>query len=176
MKPTAHHYAALAIAIAVFVISVALYIVIYVEVRNQTNRTAAAFANVAAEEALQRQESMVTMTLASTSDARATVATYFIPQDQTVSFIEQVEGVAKQSGASVTIASISADDISSAPKGKTGHIVAHISVNGAWHTIMRALHIIEDFPYALDIDSLSMRALSSGVWNVEFNLVGLIIK
>ena len=176
MKPTAHHYAALLIAIAVFVVSMALYVVIYIQVHNQTKRTADAFANVAVQSALQMQEDALTKSLASTSDMRATVGTYFIAQDQTVSFIEQVEGVSKQSGASVTLASISADDLSSAPTGKTGHLVAHISIHGLWPNVMRALHSIEDFPYAINIDSLSMRVINGGIWNAEFNLVALTIK
>jgi hypothetical protein len=104
------------------------------------------------------------------------IQTYLIPDSNTVSFIEEVEGVAKQSGASVSIASISADDLTSAAVGTIGHIQAHISINGSWSQAMRALHIIEDMPYALTIDNVSAHALGGGVWDVEFNMTGLVVK
>jgi hypothetical protein len=176
MKPTSHHYIALIIAFIVLAASLVGFFYIDGQVRNETGETAVTLGTVAKAQTAITEEQSVSSTFSSTALARALIQTYLIPDSNTVSFIEEVEGVAKQSGASVSIASISADDLTSATAGTIGHIQAHISINGSWQGAMRALHIIEDMPYALTIDNINAHALGGGVWDVEFNMTGLIVK
>ena len=176
MKPSSHHYIALVIAFIILVVSIVGWFFINEYVRDETAKTAATFVIVGKDQTAVDLEESAASTLSSTALARALLQTYLIPDSSTVSFIEEIEGVAKQSAASVSIASISADDLTSAPVGTIGHIQAHISVNGSWSEAMRALHIIEDMPYSLTIDNVSAHALGGGVWDVEFNMVGLIVK
>jgi len=176
MKPTSHHYIALSIAFVVLVASLGAFLYIDGQVHNETKETTATFDKVAKEQTAITKEQSVASVFSSTALARALIQTYLIPDNNTVYFIEEIEGVAKQSGTNVSIASISADDLTSASAGTIGRIQAHISINGPWTGAMRALHIIEDMPYALTIDNVSAHALGGGVWDVEFNMVGLIVK
>jgi hypothetical protein len=176
MKPTSHHYIALIIALIVLTASLGGFLYIDGQVRNETKETTDTLDKVAKEQTAITKEQSMAETFSSTAIARALLQTYLIPDGNTVSFIEEIEGVAKQSGANVSIASISADDLTSATAGTIGHIQAHISINGSWSEAMRALHIIEDMPYSLTIDDVNVHALGDGVWNVEFNMAGLIVK
>lgn len=176
MKPTSHHYIALIIAFIILVVSVAGYFFINTQVRAETAGTAATFVKAAEEQAAVAREESASSTLSSTALARTLLQTYLIPDNNAVSFIEEVEGVAKQSGAKVSIASITADDLTAAPAGSIGRIQAHISVNGSWPDAMRALHIIEDLPYALTIDNVTANAIGGGIWDIEFNMTSLIVK
>jgi hypothetical protein len=176
MKPTSHHYIALITALVILMVSLIGFFYIDGQVRNETAEATITLGKVAKEQTAVSEEQSVASAFSSTALSRALIQTYLIPDSNTVSFIEEVEGVAKQSGASVSIASISADDLTSAAVGTIGHIQAHISINGSWSQAMRALHIIEDMPYALTIDNVSAHALGGGVWDVEFNMTGLVVK
>jgi hypothetical protein len=176
MKPTSHHYIAVTIAFIILVASVTVYFFINAQVRNEAAKTAATFVTVAQDQATVAAEESASSTFSSTALSRALLQSYLIQDSNTVSFIEQVEGVAKQSGASVSIASISADDLTMATAGTIGHIQAHISAQGSWSNVMRALHIIEDLPYSLTIDNVSVHAEGGGIWGLEFNMMGLIVK
>ncbi len=176
MKPTSHHYIALTVSALILLLSIGLYFFIDIQVKTQAAQTTDALAAVASKEALEGQERSIVASLASTSDSRALAGTYLISQGQTVSFIETVEGIGKKTGSTVTIASISADDLTSAPVGKVGHLQAHITINGSWPSVMRALHGIEGLPYALSIDSVNVHTLGEGLWSIDCNIAALTIK
>ena len=161
MKPSYKHYSALGIAFAIFVASIGGYVFMYFSVNSQAVNTAQAERDVnSAQDIAAKQQGTINILKATDAD-RAMLSSFVLSSDQTVSFIEQIEGVSKQSGATVTLVSISSD-------GTTLH--AHINIQGQWTNVLRAMHIIENFPYSLSMDNVRLGVIGKGQWNEDFDI------
>ncbi len=101
----------------------------------------------------------------------------FIPADDTVAFIEAVEGLGDISGASIAISAIDADDLSAAPAGTIGSVKAHADVRGTWSSVMKTLILAEHMPYHDTIAKVSLDFIGEGAgknpsrdWHASFDI------
>ncbi len=101
----------------------------------------------------------------------------FIPADHTVVFIDAVQGIGPQTGSEVSLSSIDADNLDSAPAGTIGTIHGHVDAKGSWSALMRALMLAESLPYAVSIDHVAFSVSNSGegktathVWTMSFDI------
>ena len=81
---------------------------------------------------------------------RKTLETYFITEDQTVSFIEQIEQLGDYSQANVKINSV----IPPVKKGE--NFLLSLSASGKFEDIYRLLNLIEKMPYRVTIGKVSL--------------------
>ncbi len=161
MKPTIHHYSASLIATGIFFVSVFAYIFIYYSVYNQAAKTGAANVAVVTEQGAAASERSVMDSLAATADERALLGTYLISPNATVPFIERIEAIGPQTGSRTSIVSISDD---------SGVLSAHVSIDGSWKSVMQAMHLIENVPFALSMDNVKMTLTARGEWNENFDI------
>ncbi len=161
MKPTYHHYSALVIAFAVLAMSVAGYAFIYYSVNQQSASTAKAEIAVATEQATAVRQKSIVDSLRITAEDRSTINSFLLTTDGTVPFIEKVEGIGSQSGATVSLVSISADATT---------VRAHVNIQGTWGSVMRAMHIVENLPYSISMDGVRITIQGVGTWNEDFDI------
>ena len=162
MKPTPHHYSALAIAAIIFCISTAGYVFIYYQINLQITQTASAEQLVQDQQRFTEQQQHIVASLTATAQDRASIDSFILSTDQTLPFIDVVEGLSSVAGAQVTITSISAD---------ASNVHAHISIRGPWTNTLRAMHLVENLPYSISISSISLTLQGNSLWDEEFDMI-----
>ncbi|MDE1975567.1 MAG: hypothetical protein KGI49_03615 [Patescibacteria group bacterium] len=133
------------------------YIYIYAQAQTLSDKAILARDVVAAEKASEANGTDLISMFDSTASARAALPSLFVKSDRVVDFIKSIENVGRQSGASVSISSISADP-ASGPAWTTGKVSASVAASGSWSQIMTALGLFENLPFASSLDSASLSA------------------
>lgn len=100
-----------------------------------------------------------------TEQDRAKLSTYFISENDVLSFITSIESVEKISSTTVIISSISNDN-------SNNHIRANIDIRGGWINIRKALSMIENLPYSINIDSMNLN-YDTNKWNMILSIKAL---
>ena len=170
-----NHYFALGASGCILLASVLVFMFVYYQVGVQIGKTSDAYNRINQAQHQENQTKQIADTLSSTQAERSQLQSFFVRDDNTVGFITEIEGVGKTSGASVTLASISDDDLSSANVGATGSIHAHIDIKGSWSNVMRAFHLVESLPYGETVNNVRATPISSKEWNIEFDLSAVLI-
>jgi hypothetical protein len=141
-------------------------------VKISITRAATARDIVALEKANKGREQAVRALHERTATDRASLSQFFIPADRVVEFIEAIEALGPQTGSTVTLSSI--DDV---PPGqikgsKYGLARARVEARGSWSSVMRALSLAENFPYAISVQDTRVDSGASGgsSWKAEFTL------
>lgn len=135
-----------------------VYAYVYRTVEHSTEQTNAALEEVIREQYRKDHEKSVTELLKHTEGDRTKIATFFVPDDRVVEFIEHIEGIGPMAQAEINLGSINADDLTAAAPGTIGHINAHIDGRGSWSSVMKALKLIENLPYQVRINNLRLDA------------------
>jgi hypothetical protein len=173
MKHHHTHIPFLILAIAVIVVAGSLYIYMFYASAASVDRANIARAVVLREKADQSQEKSLVAAASTTESDRARLASFFVPADDAVSFITALESIGLQSGAQVSIASISSDSLS---------VQAHIDAHGSWSSVMRALSLAERMPYAVSISNVRMdesgavAGSKSHAWSLSMDIKALILQ
>ena len=177
MKHHHSHTALLIIALAITVFVYGLYGFMYHNVNTSLTYALTAKEDVRKEQMYKDQGKSLTDVYDTTVADRAKLATLFSQDSDKVKFIEMLESLGNYTGAKVTITSISADDLSSATLGSTGHIVAHLDVEGTWSGIMRTLIYAENLQYKSSVSAVHMTSSGSSdpknpstIWHLSFVL------
>ncbi|MDB5238764.1 MAG: hypothetical protein JWO00_99 [Candidatus Parcubacteria bacterium] len=147
-------YGMLLVSLGALVLSIGLYAYFYHDTLTLTSRAVAARDAAAGEGDRENQGKAIKALASTTADSRARLATLFVPADDAVSFIQDMESIGRTSGATVSIASIGENSTASAAKGSVGSINAHITVAGPWSSVMNAVELFEVLPYKIRIDRL----------------------
>ncbi len=89
--------------------------------------------------------------LASLESTGSTMQNYLVSNADIVSFLSVLEGVGKVSGAAISTTSV-------APQLNTQHPMLRVSVkvSGSFDSVMRAVGIIENMPYYVVIDTVTV--------------------
>ncbi len=171
-----NHYLALAVSGCIFICSVLAFWFVYGQVGVQMRNSSAAYGQIAQAQLQEVQARQIVDTLSDTQVERDLLSSFFVSDAQTVGFISQIENVGKEAGkATVTIASISDDDLSAAAMGTTGSIHAHINIQGTWPDAMRAFHLVESLPYGESINNVRASPASSKEWTIGFDLTAVLV-
>jgi len=171
-----NHYLALGVSVGIFLCSILAFIFVYYRVDAQMANTASAYDSINQTQLQENQARQVISTLSGVQNQLNIVQSFFVRDDQTLDFINKIEGVGIEAGkANVTIASISDDDLSSAAVGTIGNIHAHIDILGSWSDAMRAFHLMESLPYGESIDNVRITPASVKEWSIEFDLTAVLV-
>lgn len=173
MKNTPHHSVLLILALSVTILVGAVYGYMHYVVKISIARAATARDIVALEKANKGREQGVRALHERTAIARASLSQFFIPADRVVEFIEAIEALGPQTGSIVTLSSI--DDVppGQIKESKYGLARAHVEARGSWSSVMRALSLAENFPYAISVQDtrVDSEGKSGGSsWKAEFTL------
>ena len=171
MKRFHHHTFLLILAISVTMLVVVVYGYMYYVVRFSIVRAANARDIVSLEKANKDRESDVRALYERTKNDRDLLSDFFIPSDRVVDFIEAIESLGPQTGSEVTLSIDTIDPTDSEDK-KHGLARASVEVVGSWTSVMRALSLAENFPYAVSVNGarLYLQTGSNGIrnWKASF--------
>jgi len=171
-----NHYLALGVSACIFLFSGVAFVFVYLQVEAQMSNTSAAYGRINQAQSEENQAHQVVGTLSAAQSQLDLLNSFFIRDDQTVAFINQIETVGGEAGSAVvTIASISDDDLSTSAAGTTGTIRAHINIQGTWPDAMRAFHLVESLPYGESIDSVRVTPTGEKDWSIGFDLTAVMI-
>lgn len=181
MNHTRAHTSLLVLAIAVLLVVVAVNFYMRQKVGVSVDHAVLARDIVIAEQQNVANEQGLSQTYQATTDARARLHSLFIPSDKAVELIEALEGIGAETGADVTLSSISADNLDASDPGTIGSVNVQISATGSWSAVMRTLKLVEALPYPVTVGSVSIQSSGSGAvsnkaWQVAFSLKAPIIK
>lgn len=94
--------------------------------------------------------------------AEAFVDARFVPEDDIVSFLEELEATGRRLGASIDIASVSD------PQG--GRITVALAIEGSFEAVMRTVGAIEHGSKASAAHSLTLDAIGEGRWRAAYTM------
>lgn len=168
----------LVLSAIIAVVTGSVYAYMYMRVQSQSAAAVTALTELTSEQANKDHEKTLNTLYTTTLKDRERIVKQFVPYDQAVSFIEQVEGIGRATGATVSITSIEQSDLSSAEAGTTGTITATIDAHGTWSEIMRTLRYAENLPLSVTTKSLQLERFGGkgNVWRIGFRLEALSLK
>jgi len=105
-------------------------------------------------------------TLAEIADDESLVRSYFVPETEVVSFIDDLETRARAQTATIKVLSVSVGKSSERPT-----LILSLIVNGTFDSIMRTVGAIEYAPYDLSISKLSLVKEEKRVWSANLELI-----
>ncbi len=174
-----NHFATLILAAAVTLVIGVLYIYMFYATNASVNQADLARDIVRVEMSDQSQSKSLSQLASSTAASRAHLNSFFVPADDVVTFITSLESIGGESGSSLSLASIDADSLDGKPAGTIGTVRAHIDADGSWSSVMRALAIAENMPYAVSIDQVQLNASTGqngrSTWNLSFDIQAAMI-
>jgi len=179
MNHTRAHISLLVLAVVVLLVVAAVNVYMHQKVSVSVEHAVLARDIVVAEQENATNEQGLSQVFQSTTAARARLHSLFIPSDAAVQIIEALEGIGAETGATVDLSSISADNLDAEPSGTIGSIDAQISADGSWASVMRSLKLVEDLPYPVTVSDVSLSsggAASKREWKVSFKVKVPIIK
>ncbi len=145
-----------AIALLVTLFVCVLYGYMYYIVGNSLEKALVAREEVKKEQAYKDQgESSVSLSETTKND-RAMLNTFFVDDEDKVTFIEMIESLGDRTGSAVTLSSIVADDLATSPVGTQGHVKINVEAQGSWSSVMRTLILAENLPYKITVTSIRL--------------------
>ena len=100
-----NHYLALGVSVGIFLCSILAFIFVYYRVDAQMANTASAYDSINQTQLQENQARQVISTLSGVQNQLNIVQSFFVRDDQTLDFINKIEGVGIEAGkANVTIA------------------------------------------------------------------------
>ncbi len=176
-----NHSTFLIMAILVSLLTIAVYVYMYITIDVSLKKTVKAqTVNNSSVLAKNREKSFLE-TYEKTSAKWAQIKNFFVSSNKIVDFIESVENLGEQSGSKVSIRSIEADNLDSAPLGKEGTVRLKVNSNGSWQAVMKALSLAELLPYKVsinniqassfrDAENISKKNVAQAQWDMTFDV------
>lgn len=165
------------IAILVTISIYASYGYIYYAIGSSLTRALAAREAVKKEQIYKDQKQNLMDMYKQTINDRAELSTFFVADDQKVSFIEAIESFGNSTGAKVVLSGIVADDLATNKPGTLGKVSLHVDATGSWASVMRVLKLAETLPYKtsvggvrVDYSGTSDSKDPAKIWRISFVL------
>lgn len=92
--------------------------------------------------------------LAETVDEQQKINSYILSDQDTVSFIEQIENLGKKADVTLEVDSIGTADLSGKQKDQWGYLTLQISTKGSWAHIFDSMMMLESLPYQVEISNV----------------------
>ncbi|MEK7095368.1 MAG: hypothetical protein AAB895_03825 [Patescibacteria group bacterium] len=159
MKVNYKHYILITIALVALVVSAASYLLLYRQVVSQARESSQALAEFTLENNKKLVERELTALYADSLNARARINSFIVPEEKIVGLIEAIEKAGENSATDLEISAINTEKPKEDETNGLTHINATLAVKGSWINIMRALILIENLPYSLEINNLKLSTL-----------------
>lgn len=188
MKINYKHYILICFALCSVLIAVIGYWFVYRNIIKQAETYSSGLENISLENEKKQHINEVAKVYIDTLEDRNKLSNYLLNDDKIVGLIEAIESIGVNSSSVVSISGINNEDLSSAEKGTFGHLKARIDAKGSWTNIMRTLIMIENLPYSLSINNLTLsfeknassdpkiKSVKNDSWSMSFNITVLTIK
>jgi hypothetical protein len=169
MRLNSKHFFLLLIGICSLAVTGFGYWYVYKSVIVNSQNRASLIREIEIDKENKKNEEFLTELSKATESDRTKLSTYFISEDDILSFITAIESTEKISSTTVVISSISNDTANN-------HIKANIDIKGGWINVRKALSMIENLPYSINIDSMNLNFDSSNRWNMTLGIRALSTK
>jgi hypothetical protein len=163
MKANSKHYALLIMGLLTLVISSTGYWYVYKTTIKQAQKHSFLVREIENNEANNREEVKLLELSSSTMEKRAMLSSYFISDDKILDFIKSMENVEKGSSAEVTLSGIDAGESQTDGEKVTGHVKVRALIKGDWVSVNKAVSLIENLPYSINVSSVTLRSLAVDV-------------
>lgn len=157
-----------------------LYFYLYLNIRQIDKEVSIKLSQIKLE--INRDERLRSLKdlLEKTKDQRDKISNIFVRPDGSVEFIEMIESLGKATDVKLEIESVGVD----APKNKTASSTEYfrlaVKSEGLWRNVMQLLTLLEEMPFRVSIDNVSLSKTSSesatvkdkkqidSIWNGNF--------
>jgi Tfp pilus assembly protein PilO len=138
-----------------------------------------------AADAATNQDQSLAAFLTDSSSTASTLLASVLPADGSVSFIEQVENVAKKENVGLHVGGVSLSAPTDIPSTASGFedLDLSLSVQGSWASVYQFIATIESFPYRIDVTNVSINQSIYGTgkqtqsfWSGSISLLVLKVK
>ncbi len=160
-SPLSHLLAALAVCAVIL----AGYGAAYAAVAAESASVAALESQIGAATATANRIASARAALAEIAGDEAAVQAYFVPESAIVAFINALEERGRAQGASVSVASVSAQTVKAHPM-----LALALTVTGTFGAVMRTVGSVEYAPYDLAISTLSVGQDAKSGWRADLTL------
>ena len=179
MKHPKHHIPLLIFSITILLLVSSLYLYMFNATFSSMNKAEEARNLVSSEQIGQSQAKTLATLARTTAPQRMALTSYFVPADNIIKFITDIESLGTKTGSTVTLGSIDADPLTNATIGTVGNINARVNVEGSWTSIMKVLALIERMPFAASISHVNLsnagnivgnKGTNQTLWNLSFDV------
>lgn len=168
MRTNSKHYLMLLIGFCSVVVTALGYWYVYDSVIVNGQKKAALIREIEIDMDNKKNEKFLTDVSKATEEDRARISEYFITEDKVLEFITSIENIEKVSSTTVVLSSISNDT-------SNNHIKVNIDIKGEWLNIKKALSLIENLPYSINIDNINL-SFNNDRWNMIIGVRALSTK
>jgi len=181
MKHNRANNSLLVMAVAVFFVTASLYVYMYIAVNNQTMRVVMAKDIQKVQKMDEKQIIELQKVFSHSEPARDKLYSLFIVKDGVVPFIESLEAIGSNTGATVEITSIS--EVNDETNTKIGKLKAHIEASGSWSQVSKVLILMETMQKSVVIENVRLNTgttddgkVKSSGWLLSLNITANILK
>lgn len=101
---------------------------------------------------------------------------YFVSLDDPTAFLEMVESLSNNTGASVQVESLNIEDMKkdSMELGTEKQVKANVLLDGKWSAMYHTIFLIEEMPYIVTINNVAItldKETNNGSWSGQVNLI-----
>jgi len=129
------------------------------EIRAEVAKTAQTLQQKLVLQEIEQSERHV---ISDTKQKREKLQSYFITEEEAVSFIEQLETLSTVAGVSLSISSV---DV------KKEGLSVQLNTESAWTETYHFLTLVESMPLKVSIDQARFRYNGNGVWNTSYTVL-----
>lgn len=156
MKPSTLH---LAIAVILALAALGGYFFWYGYVQQLSRDAVSLASDISAKDAARVRAASARSAEADLASQEAFLSSHLVATADIVSFLEGLEKTGRTFGAAVHVASVS-----DTAKSADGRISLSLSVDGSFDAVMRTVGAIEEGPYAMTVQDLSLNTADGSSW------------
>ncbi len=184
MKSIRKHILSIVLSVCLLFVTVFMYMYMYKAVGTSVMRAVEAKSAVRSQQSNATDSKNVGSIYNRTALDRARLRSYFVSSSDVVGFIEKLEDLGTQTGSTVSISNVAADDMSGLPQGALGAVQARVDITGQWSSIMRALMLSESLPYKSTVSSVHLGSSGGAssdkdpktIWHVSYSITASMIS
>lgn len=128
----------------------------YITVNKSVDKAAQDYSALLERQRIFVQNKTITDLVRTTATDRSRLAGTVVPSGEAVKLIEAIEAVGPQSGSAVSLPSIDVPKSNDNNNANTYNVSLHVSAQGSWNSIIKAIQLIETLPYAVKINRMNL--------------------
>lgn len=178
MRMNSRHYTLILFALCSIVAASLGYVLVYRQVVIRAENSASVALEASNENLKKQHEQDLVGMHSATTDERIKLASFFVPEDSPVEFLEKIEKIGTDSQTDLEISSITTDEAG---------IRAKVELQGTWSGIMNSLMLLENMQLGIslndirldtsgDLASQDKKLTKVHVWRLTMNIEALTRK
>lgn len=178
MKPAKRAFFILLCFAIVDIAALGVYVSLFIAVKEKNERIAASEENIKAIADKDSNLRSVKNLVLDTSETRAKINTFMIPQGGEVDFLEEIEALGRIAGVSLEVVSVENEDGVIESAADLDSFRLHLEATGGWNSVYRFLRLLEELPVRSVISQARMEYIEGekgigSYWRAEVHFRAL---